>query len=470
MGKAGSYRAHALDASSLTAMEHHELRLDEAGRKRSIRKDAQGRCLPPLLYNPYGKDLSLTQSYEAHVAGARRNKGAGKLCLHAFIQFPTDLEITPETQQGMLDEAVRFVNRTHGGDAVFRARIDRDEAGQHGVDVFFAPKYLKATKRRSETWISLTRFGKERAVERFGHRQAVDKDKEAGQVVPLFSGPKGDVPVMVPCDSRYYQGRAFQDLWFEHLRDEVGLPWVERGKAKIGRDPDRLQVEEYKAAQERLKAVADAELIRERARAAGRAEGMKEAADALEVTRILLTGDLSPQLSTKAAKIQQVAEKLRASRQEQRRQWEHAINFGLAVPEDRGRKALDRAFSLFADDADDDLGQAQRELSELKREHESHLPPSGLQVGARASRMIAALVRWWEAAATVLTKLFDTHRTPDPYRFAVIHGLLSDLPDEDAALSPIRIELEREHRIVAVAGRLDMRGPKSEGHAGPSSR
>ncbi len=58
---------------------------------------------------------------------------------------------------------------------------------------------------------------------------------------------------MVDCDSKYYQGRAFQDLWFEHLRDQVGLDWVERGKKKLGRDPDRLEVEEYKFQQEREK-------------------------------------------------------------------------------------------------------------------------------------------------------------------------------------------------------------------------
>lgn len=44
----------------------------------------------------------------------------------------------------------------------------------------------------------------------------------------------------------------------------MGLEWVERGKVKVGRDPDRLEPEEYKIAQERGKLeFAKANLVRE---------------------------------------------------------------------------------------------------------------------------------------------------------------------------------------------------------------
>lgn len=280
-GKSGSFRANSLTASDLSAMEAHELRLDHSGTLRSIRKDADGEPVPPLIYNPLRAN-SLTQAHAAHVAGAKVNKGAGKVCRHAFIQFPTDLKITPETEQMMLDQAVAFVNQTHGGKAVFWARLDRDEAGRHGVDVFFAPKYEKATKRGTATWISLTKFGKERAIERFGQRQDQRKNPKTMQFEPVTDA-NGD-PVMVDCDSKYFQGRAFQDLWAEHLRNECGLDWVERGQKKVGRDPDRLEVEEYKLRQDheklteaRQRAEAEADQIR--------ATASKEAAQTLSEAR-----------------------------------------------------------------------------------------------------------------------------------------------------------------------------------------
>ncbi|SCZ53943.1 hypothetical protein SAMN04488118_102216 [Epibacterium ulvae] len=179
------------------------------------------------------------KAHAEHIDGARVNKGASKIARHAFLQFPTDLDITPETEQMMLDQAVEFVNQTHGGQAVFRGRLDRDEKGRHGVDVFFAPRYAKTTKRGNTDWISLTKFGKERAVETFGQKPLRKKNNE-GEFKPVEDDDGN--PVMVDCDSQYYQGRAFQDLWFKHLRDQVGLDWVERGKRKLGRDQDRLAV------------------------------------------------------------------------------------------------------------------------------------------------------------------------------------------------------------------------------------
>ncbi len=141
MGKPGSFRVKALDASSIGAMQNYEQRLDLAGTMRRVRD------VDPLIYSPHGTDLDLKASYETHVENAARNKAARNLCLHAFVQFPTELEITAETERLMLKEAVRFVDKHHGKNAVFRARLDRDEAGRHGVDVFYAPLYEKKTAK-----------------------------------------------------------------------------------------------------------------------------------------------------------------------------------------------------------------------------------------------------------------------------------------------------------------------------------
>ena len=252
MGRSGSDRCAALDASSLSAMQAHELRLDEAGRKRRRRK------VDPLILSPHVDRLSLQESYEAHVGGAKRNARASKLCLYAFVQFPTDLEITPETERSMLEEAARFVDRHHGGRAVFRARLDRDEAGRHGVDVLFAPRYSKKTAKGTADWVSLTRFGKANAVARFGR---YTEGKYKGR----------------PMDSAYYQGRALQDLWFEHLRGEIELDWVVRGVRKVGRDPDRLEPQKYGLRQDQ------ARVDRERLaalEAAARVEAERVAAEA----------------------------------------------------------------------------------------------------------------------------------------------------------------------------------------------
>lgn len=148
----------------------------------------------------------------------------------------------------MLDQAVKFINQHHGGSAVFCGRLDRDEAGRHGVDVFYAPRYLKTTKRKSAEWISLTKFGKANARERLKKRQ--DKDKKTGELLWNADGSKKEVWN----GSSYFQGQVLQDLWFEHLRDELDLEWLKRGTMKLGRDADRLEVEQYKLKKDTLAA------------------------------------------------------------------------------------------------------------------------------------------------------------------------------------------------------------------------
>jgi len=76
---------------------------------------------------------------------------------------------------------------------------------------------------------------------------------------------------MVWQDSAHFQGQVLQDEWFEHLRDVVGLDWVLRGEKKVGRDPDRLETEEYKLQQEREKLDQDKRLfVAEKAKEAAR--------------------------------------------------------------------------------------------------------------------------------------------------------------------------------------------------------
>lgn len=75
------------------------------------------------------------------------NAGLKRPAMHAIIQFPPQIRISEANERKMLQLAVQFINKTHGGDAVFAARLDRDEDGRHTVDVFYSPKYVKETKK-----------------------------------------------------------------------------------------------------------------------------------------------------------------------------------------------------------------------------------------------------------------------------------------------------------------------------------
>jgi hypothetical protein len=261
-------------------MSDHELRKDFNGARRQVRE------VPPLIWSPYAsgeppealdrrgdedeeeekrlrqielerikalievaaenRNFKLMDAYEAHVEGARRNAAAHKLFQHAFLQFPTDIEITPKSEREMLAQGVAFINRTYGGNAVFHARLDRDERGRHGVDVFFAPRYAKTTAKGTEDWISLSKFSKELARDRFGQRQKTVKNPKTKKFEPVFDKKTGK-PVMVWNDSGYFQGRALQDAFFEHLRDDMGLKWAVRGERKKTRDDDWKTPEEIGA-------------------------------------------------------------------------------------------------------------------------------------------------------------------------------------------------------------------------------
>jgi hypothetical protein len=139
-------------------------------------------------------------------------------CIHALVQFPTGLlDGTNEGhQRAMMDHAVDFLNHYHGGDAVFAARLDRDEKGRHTVDAFLLPRYdFNYKDGRIVKKASVSKFSKAEALRRFGS------------------------------DDRRSQGSALQDAFFEHLRDEMQLDGALPPERKKNTTKDRVEPEVY---------------------------------------------------------------------------------------------------------------------------------------------------------------------------------------------------------------------------------
>lgn len=230
-GKSGSVRVASLKIRDLKKMQNHEKRMDVSGQNRHVRdvaplvySDCQIAIAPPPDEDGAMWGSTLVHDYERHIAGARRNKGADAVALHAFVQFPTDLiEMDEQNERRILQAAVDFINKTHGGDAVFHARLDRDEVGRHGVDVFFAPTYEKQSKSKpqGEKWVSLTKFGKSLALSKYGQ------------------------------NSPAFQGRALQDAFFEFLSNDFCIEGIKRGSKKLTKDKDRVDPEVYKLNKDR---------------------------------------------------------------------------------------------------------------------------------------------------------------------------------------------------------------------------
>lgn len=236
-------RCQALDMAGLAIAEAHAKRLDRTSRRRAIRD------LPPLVAG----GLDLRRLFDAHVRGARRNKAAKKLVLHFLVRFPPELLGEAEIgrfrgdrtarQKAMLHQAVTFIQRTHGGKAVFAARVDRDEAGETIVDVFAAPTYEKRTKRMGEgepgvTWVSATRFGKALAMR---NEQEIRRRHPEAKSGALTS------PRMV--------GIALQSEFARFFQDVNGVE-LTRKVEKRTRAPDRIEIEAYKHIQQEREALA----------------------------------------------------------------------------------------------------------------------------------------------------------------------------------------------------------------------
>ena len=200
------------------------MREDKSSRRRRVRD------VPPLVHGT----LDLRTSFDAHVEGCRMNAGLKRPAMHAIVQFPPQLGVKLEARAQMLRLAVAFINETHGGNAVFAARLDQDEAGLATVDVFYSPKYLKEGKRRSELWISTSKHGKEIAEK---HRDEIER-RNKGQ----FSTAPRHIGIAMQAELYGYLGKH-------------GLKLEARAE-KAAYEPDRLEPEVGKA---RIKAQADLE-------------------------------------------------------------------------------------------------------------------------------------------------------------------------------------------------------------------
>lgn len=210
----------ALDGGTnrtLEKAEAHGKRLDATSQKRRVR-DAQ-----PLVYG----GLDLRKAYDRHMEGVRLNAATTKPVMHALVQWPVNLDPTLENKKAMFEHTKRFMNSRFGGDAVFAMRMDQDERGEHGIDVFMCPKYMKTTKKGAEKWASTSKFSKELCHK---HRPEIERRNSDGKFI----------------DNLRSQGMALQSEWREYLENVPKLklePKREKGSAL----PDRLSPETYGA-------------------------------------------------------------------------------------------------------------------------------------------------------------------------------------------------------------------------------
>lgn len=261
-------RCESLDLAGLARAEKHGKREDWIGKQRKIRN------VKPLVLG----GLDLTALYEKHTEGARQNKAARKPVLHFIVRFPpevlTDDGPTPYAQRDragrerlMVSQAVKFINETHGGEAVFAARLDRDEAGESVVDVFACPRYLKESKagREPALWTSATKFGEELARKHQKHIRERMKDAKTAKAI---TSPRA-------------VGMAIQESFGQFFERQNGVKLDPR-KLKEGRAKDRLEVEEWRVqrmAQEAAKARQERDKAHDEA-AAARAVQEEAAAEA----------------------------------------------------------------------------------------------------------------------------------------------------------------------------------------------
>lgn len=211
-----SVRVVSLTTEGLGKQEKHGKRLDDTSQMRRINDN------PPLVMG----GLDLQDLYFQHIKGCKKNASLKKATQHALLQFPIDLKPTEKNQQEFLKASVEFINKTYGGNAVFAARLDRDEAGKHCVDVFFVEKYIKTTKARGEElWISNSKHGKE-LCER--HRAEITRRCKKG----FNTGPSA-------------VGMALQSEFRDFLTSKYNFK-LDAKKQKTSKKKDRLSPEAYK--------------------------------------------------------------------------------------------------------------------------------------------------------------------------------------------------------------------------------
>jgi hypothetical protein len=255
----GSVRCAAINMAGLLAQERHGKRLDRSSQRRKVRDAIPG------VYNT----LDLCDAYERHMEGVKQNAGATKPILHFLVRFPPELlgegapegwaSLTPiKRQERMLRQAIEFINATHGGRAVFAARIDRDEEGETICDVFAAPVYEKRTKRTKPDeagamWASATKYGRALAEKHQDEIRRRHPDARPGDL----TGPR-------------QVGIALQSEFAEFFERKNGVPLTPK-KEKIVRRSDRVEVEAWREIEAaRAVLAADAAAIERRSDVQGR--------------------------------------------------------------------------------------------------------------------------------------------------------------------------------------------------------
>lgn len=244
----GAIRQKAIGWPDLAAMECHGKREDVSGQQRRVRD------VKPLVYG----SLDLSQTRRRHMEGVKQSGRSA--CIHALVQFSTSLldGASDKHQKAMLSHAVKFLNDFHGGDAVFAARLDRDEKGRHTVDAFLLPRYnFKYKDGRTTRKASISKFTKAEAKRRFGR------------------------------DDRRWQGSALQESFHEYLRDRMHLVGVLPPERKKATTKDRLEPEELGLKRDRQKLHENAQNLARAHRIARRRNRDQAEQNSAELARLL---------------------------------------------------------------------------------------------------------------------------------------------------------------------------------------
>ena len=217
---------------TLGAAELHGKREDATSKSRRVNDKK------PLLVG----GLDLGDLYAQHTVGTKMDKRIKCPVLHMIYQWPKSLEVNEANQAMMLKVAREFSDQVLGGQAVFAGRLDRDEKGEHCVDIFAAPIVTKVSAKGVESrWIQTST-----------HLKALT-EKHRDEIVRRH-------PTIKDITNPRCQGIAIQSEWINHLRN-LGYE-IDPKTEKTHGQPDRLSPEEYalkareKAVEERLDALA----------------------------------------------------------------------------------------------------------------------------------------------------------------------------------------------------------------------
>lgn len=211
-----SARLVPLNALLLRKAEQHGRRLDNVAVSRKVR-DADSLTWVPDGVT--GDPLALADRLEEHVRGAFRPKGGTTLAQHMIVKMPDSIptETEGDAYLAMLI-AVAFAQEAFGGQAVFAARIDRDERSTNNVDLFLAPIYDKSDKKAPG--------GSKKAVSMTRHLKLL-AEKHGFDVKGARSAK----------ESKQSQGKALQDAFADYLMHH-GFKAL-RGKPKTTKGSDR---------------------------------------------------------------------------------------------------------------------------------------------------------------------------------------------------------------------------------------